>query len=46
MIVMDDFAKYTDDELRELYNWLTSQHRRCEDELAWRSHCDDLDQDK
>lgn len=43
---MDDFANYTDDELRELYNWLTTQHRLVEDELAWRSRCEDLDQDR
>ena len=43
---MDDFAIYTDEELRELYNWLTTQHRLVEDELAWRSRCEDLDQDK
>lgn len=43
---MDDMSQYTDDELRELYNWLTTQHRLVEDELAWRSRCEDLDQDK
>ena len=39
-------SQYTDDELRELYNWLTTQHRLVEDELAWRSRCEDLDHDK
>lgn len=43
---MDDMSQYTDDELRELYNWLTTQHRIFEDELAWRSRSEDLDQDK
>jgi len=43
---MDDFSRYTDDELRELYNWLCAQLRLFEDELAWRSRCEDLDQDR
>lgn len=43
---MDDMSQYTEDELRDLYNWLTTQHRLVEDELAWRSRCADHDQDK
>jgi len=33
---MPEFSKYTDDELRQIYNWLDHQRQLAEDELAWR----------